>query len=306
MSETSLATHTLRCAPWARDEGVSPIGTAGSYAGLLLVEWPLPWPHDISEIEALAPLKDALRDAGVRMQALVPIGERQQRRVALYRASSLPDGFREYQCIDRLAEPSDVVSTALALLRRPSPSATSSASEVLVCTHGKRDVCCGSLGTSLAMELAAAPALFGDAPIWRTSHTGGHRFAPTAIVLPEGTVWAFLDAETLRRIVHREGPISNVINHYRGCLGLSSPPVQAVEQAVLAEIGWDWFDYTRRGELLDDGQVVLTATLPDGEILQWQAEVVVTRMTPVPDCGKPIEMAKKSEPELAVTNLRRL
>ena len=48
--------------------------------------------------------------------------------------------------------------------------------DVLVCTHGTRDTCCGSLGTRLWRDLDA-----GGATVRRTSHTGGHRFAPTAV-----------------------------------------------------------------------------------------------------------------------------
>ena len=34
--------NPLRCSTLAREVGLDPLGTAGSYAGFLLVEWPLP------------------------------------------------------------------------------------------------------------------------------------------------------------------------------------------------------------------------------------------------------------------------
>ena len=48
---------------------------------------------------------------------------------------------------------------------------------LLVCTHGGRDRCCGSDGTRLFQALFPPPGV----RVWRTSHTAGHRFAPTAI-----------------------------------------------------------------------------------------------------------------------------
>lgn len=54
--------------------------------------------------------------------------------------------------------------------------------QLLVCTNGKRDVCCALQGVALLRALAAAefPAL------WETTHLGGHRFAPTILTLPDG------------------------------------------------------------------------------------------------------------------------
>ena len=56
---------------------------------------------------------------------------------------------------------------------------------LLICTNGKRDRCCAIFGRDLiarSKELLA-PDLFGQ--ILECSHLGGHRFAPTAIWLPE-------------------------------------------------------------------------------------------------------------------------
>src|SRR5438132_8451802 len=150
MSQLSVATvKEQRCAPWTRTQGVNPIGSAGSYAGLLLIEWPLPWPRDIGEIEEFAPLHSALKGTNIRMQAIVAGNDTDQRRVALYRAPVSADGFQSYRCIERTtdsADPVGVVDAALALLAAPLDQLAESSGEVLVCTHGKRDVCCGSLG----------------------------------------------------------------------------------------------------------------------------------------------------------------
>ena len=300
----------LRCATWARDEGVDPIGTAGSYDGFLCVEWRRPWPRDLSEVEALAPLVAETARAGLRLQGLLPVDGGPGARVALYRRNAGEGAFSRYRRSDAECGADEVVDVALGLLDTVAeagpPVDVTAGTDVLVCTHGRRDRCCGAWGTALLSELDESGALPPASRLWATTHTGGHRFAPNAIVLPEGTVWGFLDAATLRGIVLREGPVEAVLPHYRGCAGLGSPAQQALERAVLAEVGWDLFDWRRAGTDLAGGHARLDVTAPDGSTRSWDAEVVTTRLLPVPDCGQPLEEARKSEPELSVTNFRRI
>ena len=54
--------------------------------------------------------------------------------------------------------------------------------QLLVCTNGKRDVCCALQGVALLRALAAE---LGTA-VWETTHLGGHRFAPTLLTVPDG------------------------------------------------------------------------------------------------------------------------
>ena len=68
----------------------------------------------------------------------------------------------------------------------------------------------------------------------------------------------------------RSGAVADVLPHYRGCAGLSSPRIQAVERAVLAEVGWGLFDCARQGSEEDDGTVRLTVAPADGEQV-WAA-----------------------------------
>jgi hypothetical protein len=54
----------------------------------------------------------------------------------------------------------------------------------LVCTNGKRDICCAQLGRPLLEELEAQ-----GREVWESSHIGGHRFAPVHLTLPDGRIW---------------------------------------------------------------------------------------------------------------------
>lgn len=294
----------LRCADWMRADGADPIGTAGSYAGYLLVEWPLPWPRDIGEVPELAPVVRAIEGTGVRLQGLVPERGRAERTVVLWR-SGPGEGFAGYAARSATVGPDEVVDAACALAGGEERGVPVKDAVVLVCGHGRRDPCCGSLGTRLFGELTTLP---DGVRAWRTSHTGGHRFAPTAIVLPQGTVWAFADTDLVRRVIERAGPHDELLARYRGCSGVGPGPVQAIEREAFREIGWGWLDWRRHGTVVDPGRgtVRLDAVSPGGERVSWEGVVEVVRRVPVPECGSPIERAKKSEPEYRVVEVERL
>lgn len=63
---------------------------------------------------------------------------------------------------------------------------------LLVCTNGRRDLCCAAEGRSLVTSLRDQIA----GRVWETTHLSGHRFAPTAVVLPTGYVYGRLDTDS--------------------------------------------------------------------------------------------------------------
>lgn len=108
---------------------------------------------------------------------------------------------------------------------------------LLVCTNARRDVCCAVRGRPVA--LAGAERRPGR--VWECSHTGGHRFAPTGILLPHGQTLARLDSDLAVQALDAAatgrlprlllGPV-----HDRGRSALP-PPDQAAESFVRTEIG---------------------------------------------------------------------
>ncbi|MCI0710448.1 MAG: hypothetical protein L0154_09830 [Chloroflexi bacterium] len=101
----------------------------------------------------------------------------------------------------------------------------------LVCCNGKRDLCCARLGLALYMEVSGK--LHNIA--WQTTHLGGHRFAPTALILPDGLAYGWIDDRADEVIqAYQRGDI--VLDLYRGRVSYPHP-AQAAETFLRQETG---------------------------------------------------------------------
>lgn len=320
-----LALAKLRCAPFHASTGADPVGTAGAYDAFLVVEVPLPWDKDVS----LQPPFSELMDTGAsvtaadgrrwRPMAVVPEGSGADGvRVTAYELAPGRAGFvrREWR-----VAPDRVVDLARALLgfgdgaagpddvaadRADPPAGTV---DLLVCTHGRRDTCCGSTGAAVHQELAGRLAGDGGVRLSRCSHTGGHRFAATALTFPDGYAWAHLSGQVGERIARRSVPPSDLRPHCRGFSGLDGGPAQAADRVGLTQFGWDWPDAARSAVVVAHERdtlattVRLSGTLADGRTAAWDVRVEVGRWVPTPTCGV-IEGPEFSvEPEWVVTEV---
>jgi len=73
-----------------------------------------------------------------------------------------------------------------------------------------------------------------DVELFRVSHTGGHRFAPTAMTLPDGRMWAYLTPESADGILDRSMEPAELAQQCRGWWGAPTGPAQVAERAVFA------------------------------------------------------------------------
>jgi hypothetical protein len=296
----------IRCADSARRELLDPAGTAGSYDGVVLAEWPLPWPRDVGTIPALAELhRKAQSEYGGRwrLQAIAPPARKTGDNGKTAQAGAW--AHRTNAAGASADDPVTPYRGDVLLYRRPrqafagfEPIGPDTGRVVLVCTHGSRDRCCGSLGAALFHRLPAIPGV----RIRRTSHTGGHRFAPTAMVLPEGTSWAYLDEETLAAIIARTAPVEQAARHYRGCFGLDGPELQAADRQALVKYGWGWLDTPRSGAVVgrDGGRVNVRIEAPG---ISHEVELELLHSAPVvQSCGPPPAINTKVEPQWNVVS----
>ena len=293
MAELSLD-DDHRCATWTARQGWDPVGSATRFDRLVVVEAPLPWPADVSELAWMSGLAVPAR---TRVQAVVPDAPAEGGPVRLTRWERRDARLVGLDWLVPTAEVRDGLAALLAG-REPDGRSVEAPEEILVCAHGTRDRCCGGAGTRLMLE---AQAKVRDVRIRRTSHLGGHRFAPTALTLPDGRMWAFLDAGALAGIVRRTIPPAEAREFYRGNVALD-PWAQVVEAAVLADSGWACADFDElegRTEVEEGGRRadVRLSWSSGGTVDSRSAAVEVATRYPVLQCGLPPEEATKDAPE---------
>jgi hypothetical protein len=93
----------------------------------------------------------------------------------------------------------------------------------LVCCNGKRDLCCAKFGVALYVELSIKLGSMA----WQTTHLGGHRFAPTGLILPEGLAYGRMD-DRADEVIHAYQHGDIVLDLYRGRVSYPHP-AQAAE-----------------------------------------------------------------------------
>lgn len=288
----------LRCAAWTVAQAVDPIGSAVQVDRFVTFEVPQPWPARTEDLGWSQGLPGV---PGVRLQAIVPEAAREDGTVLVNRwerAGAVLEGT------DWLVPAATVPAALARVVAGDAPDdaeSTPSPPEVLVCGHGTRDRCCGGSGTRLAIEVRAE---LPELRVRRTSHLGGHRFAPTALTFPDGRMWAHLDASTLVGIVHRSVAFERARRHYRGNTALD-PWAQAVEGTALAERGWELAsvdDLAATVEGTGDRRSVTVGWSGPSGRGERRATVEIARRYPVLQCGLPPEEATKEAEEYVVTS----
>jgi hypothetical protein len=102
----------------------------------------------------------------------------------------------------------------------------------IVCTNGKRDICCSRHGLPVYQALKAA----GVGEVWQTNHIGGHRFAGTLVAFPHGVYYGRMTAEAAPALAAVIGAGEMYLPHSRGraCL---APAAQAAEHCLRQQTG---------------------------------------------------------------------
>ncbi|MFC9787568.1 sucrase ferredoxin [Rhodococcus sp. NPDC127528] len=270
--------------PWtcsARSAVDEPLpGTAAHVTGWLCLEHPGGWGRDVFSGEAFGPeLSDALErrvdEAGLRLLLIRRPGRvaavPPRRTVLLARSDPNGTWCERFE----VSRPADLLDLDLALpAAAPGIGRPVTDPVTLVCAHGKRDQCCAVLGRPVAAELSDR---FGDA-VWECSHTGGHRFAPSVIVLPTGYTYGRLTApQSVEAVLAAgRGEVYPAGLRGRSCW---TPPGQVAEIAVRQRVP----------AAADDLAVDETGAAPvvrhrDGRA--WAVEVSRVELEPRPaSCG---------------------
>lgn len=226
----------------ASDELAEPLeATAAVARTWLLIEQPGPWGAKALTASHLDPrtgraLERAAQGTGVRVALIRRPGRhadlhRPARHRVLLAHTSPGGGWLRTADLTDPAELTGLDFAGLGAPGAPEPASFGTAHDgapiVAVCTNGRRDRCCALYGRPLAAELTAS----GGLDVWETTHLGGHRFAPTMLVLPYGYAYGRVDAPHAKHAVEAARLGRVVLD---GCRGRSTweRPGQAAELAV--------------------------------------------------------------------------
>lgn len=138
---------------------------------------------------------------------------------------------------------------------------------LLVCTNGKRDLCCAEQGRPIARSLSIAH----PDETWETTHVGGHRFAGAMLVLPGAFSYGRLDPESALRVAVASRRDEVVVEHLRG-RGTYPPAAQYAEVAARHELGESRAHALRMTGLEVDGAISTVTFEHAGGTLAVQVE----------------------------------
>lgn len=281
-------------------------GTAARADFYVCLEVPGPWgPKAATEARLLdatvgAKLESLVSELGGRL-LLIRHPERRtigDSPLAVLVSGGFPDGgwLRRFE----VSRPQELVEWVRQWGGHGTPAGDGGGAAMLVCSHARRDQCCALAGRPI---LAALTKEVGAESIWEASHLGGHRFAPTMLLLPTGQVLGRLNAVaaiSAFRAAERQQLWPGGARKDRGRSHLP-PQQQAAEAWALSEFG------RRDGPAYPDTAGISLSPMPavdvSSELLEgnavrvqlgaWQAVVDVEHVTvdavaPV-SCGKPPE-----------------
>jgi hypothetical protein len=288
---------------------------------MIVVEVPLPWPEDFAQARGMPPgLSDVVMamdgrhpDAGMVAVAPDPVLSRAgwSRMIELTYPPAPHAAARRREL---LVERDQVARVVAALLDGKEVAASAgiepvayAGRDLLVCTHGTVDACCALFGYPLYRDLRKAAGTSNDCRVWRSTHFGGHRFAPTVLDLPDGRYWGYLTAELGAMLIRREGGLTALRGSYRGWAGYEEPAAQVLEREALVREGWAWTDWPQECAVLarnESGAVLLriTAYPPSSLAVAYEGwvEETGTVETLTETDGEPVQM-----PMLRVRDVRR-
>lgn len=229
---------TFRCSASSRDDAEPLVGTAPTDTRYLFVEHPGPWGRAALEESRLP--EDArahLTGAqGVRVQLIRRHGGESGPGVRVFAAAvdaGATDGRARVESTV-LADPAAVLELDVAGFAATGTLGLPAYDEELwlVCTNGRRDLCCAETGRPTAAALAAR----WPAGTWETTHLGGHRFAATLLALPSLVTLGRLQPEDAVEVCTEVAEGRVPLTHSRGRAGWPAR-AQVADQHLRHELG---------------------------------------------------------------------
>ncbi len=250
------------CADAAKCAQEDIIGTASNYQTYVLIECCVPWESEALNSKQIPQnLKDLIEeveDSKQKVRFLLINNDQtkcaDQRKVLIYHKKNqeLFGGYERHEFnVDSIDNVAGIVKSYLAGEVSDCETKNNPSRDILVCTHGSHDMCCARYGNPFYAEAVAVASELGldDVRIWRSSHFGGHRMAPTAIDLTDGRYYGNLDHTSFKSILTRTGDVECLNKVYRGW-GILQNEIQVLERELIMLYGWDWFNYKVAGQII--------------------------------------------------------
>jgi hypothetical protein len=289
------------CADYSRQAEEDIIGSGTNHQTYILVECLPPWASDAFDSKHVPQnLKDLVAEikrANLSVRFLLISSTQleipKSTKVLIYdkKRELLSNGYtRKEFDVENIEQVAPLVRQYLDGEILNCESETNQLRDILVCTHGRHDKCCAKYGNPFYFQSVATISnlQLDNVRIWKASHFGGHRFAPTMIDFPDGRYYGVLDRDSFKSILTRTGDIKVLNKVYRGW-GILPTSIQAMERELILRYGWDWFNYKVAGNIIEqnsDSSVLraeITFEQPNGSAYTYQAELVK-------DEGKTIQM----------------
>lgn len=279
------------CSESSRQAGEDIIGSGTNYQTYILIESPTTWApeaFDSSSIpENLKNLIAEVKQAKIPVRFLLISSNQSkhtnQRKILIYEQNQeeFSNGYIKQEVdVENISQAAVAIRKYLLGDSLNCESEISETRDILICTHGSHDKCCAKYGNLFYTQALATVSHLNlsNVRIWKSSHFGGHRFAPTMIDFPEGRYYGVVDQESLKSILTRTGDINCLNKVYRGW-GILPTAIQVMERELILRYGWDWFTYKIQGRLIEKHtdnilQAEIVFEKPDGSIYSYQAELV--------------------------------
>ncbi len=283
--------NTFFCSEHSRNAQEDMIGTATNCDTYILIECRPPWaaePFDTQWLpENLRKLQVEIKKAKLSVKFLL-IANNESHKVKnttllIYqRHQGMNNGYSQHEfLLPSLEEVAGVVKNWLLGKNSVYEVETGALRDILVCTHGSRDRCCARYGNPFYYHAQSTIADLGlkNIRLWKSSHIGGHRFAPTMIDLPQGRYYGGITQEYFQSILTRSGDIDLFNKIYRGW-GILPESLQVLERELIQRYGWSWFDYQVSGRIIEQSddkskiQGEITFIKTDGSSYTYLGEIV--------------------------------
>ena len=317
-----------RCSAFARRTGATTLGTGIAASAVLVIDVPTPWPHKIEDEPTIATVPNL---TGLVTLAAVPREDHPLMATLYLREASgsasvwtLPFLDSRPEDWERLAECLDWAAGGPIQAEWWEPAGWTQLQPKrtwLICTHGSRDVCCGSKGASFALDVRQR---LGGAEQRRVSHLGGHRFAPTVLEMPSGRTWAYATSDLIQAREAGQLP-TGAGDMGRGWWGAPPGAGQVAEWAAMTEVlgvssaddpgtsrpidtfespleHWDVSERTVHSRQIGHTTFEVVVTNPTSEVV---VTVEKTGVDLIPACGV-YDGAHKSTPAFSITSVARV